>query len=176
MNFIHLSSLLHRDLKPDNLLMVSLDHREYVCCKITDMGCMRGFSKAKATQYYTTGIGTPAYMAPEVLSSEKYSPAADVYSFGVIVFQVFAGSEIFEGDEFKTSWKICEYIVNGKRPAIPARVPTEIQNLISSCWAGDPHARPNFSEIVPVLTQYLKKQKHHHGKHQGHHTRASRNN
>eukprot|EP01106_Pelomyxa_sp_JSP_P018698 TRINITY_DN886_c0_g1_i1.p1 TRINITY_DN886_c0_g1~~TRINITY_DN886_c0_g1_i1.p1 ORF type:complete len:111 (-),score=19.36 TRINITY_DN886_c0_g1_i1:464-796(-) len=91
-----------------------MDPHTTVCCKISDMGCTRGFNRTQATQYYTTGVGTPNFMAPEILNSDKYSTAADVYSFAMTMFFVFAERDPFPASDFGHSWKTWEFVVSGK--------------------------------------------------------------
>jgi proprotein convertase subtilisin/kexin type 5 len=77
--FLHQNNILHRDIKPDNLLIMSLDLNAPVAAKLTDFGTSRAVSKL--TNQYTTGIGTPSYMAPEILSKKPYDTKADVYRY-----------------------------------------------------------------------------------------------
>eukprot|EP01106_Pelomyxa_sp_JSP_P016737 TRINITY_DN6390_c0_g1_i2.p1 TRINITY_DN6390_c0_g1~~TRINITY_DN6390_c0_g1_i2.p1 ORF type:complete len:583 (-),score=112.25 TRINITY_DN6390_c0_g1_i2:121-1725(-) len=167
MNFLHHSSMLHRDLKPDNLLVVSLNARSLVCCKISDMGCTRGFNRIQATQYYTANVGTPIYMAPEIMNSEKYSTAADVYSFSMSLYQIFLedASLFFPISEFPSRWKICEFIASGKRPTIPGTFPSVVRSLVTQGWSHDPHERPSFAEMVSTLDSQLKQRHSRHSRH-----------
>eukprot|EP01106_Pelomyxa_sp_JSP_P006261 TRINITY_DN2005_c0_g1_i1.p1 TRINITY_DN2005_c0_g1~~TRINITY_DN2005_c0_g1_i1.p1 ORF type:complete len:433 (-),score=79.50 TRINITY_DN2005_c0_g1_i1:98-1396(-) len=171
MTFIHKSSILHRDLKPDNLLIVSMDPQSSVCCKISDMGCTRGFNRTQATQYYTTGVGTLKFMAPEILNSDKYSTAADVYSFAMTVYYVFAERDPFLSVEFENGWK-WELVKTGKRPSIPPTIAYAVRSLISQCWSHDPHDRPSFHEIKAILDLHfnnINPKGHHHRRHHHHH-------
>jgi len=100
MAYLHENSILHRDLKTENLLVASLDPTAEVNCKITDFGTSRDITNAQQTQAFTAGIGTPAFMAPELLANQKYKWSADVYSFAVICYQVL--TEKVPYDEFET--------------------------------------------------------------------------
>ncbi|KAH3714368.1 protein serine/threonine kinase [Pelomyxa schiedti] len=97
MNFLHSSHFLHRDLKTDNLLMVSLDELAMLNCKLTDFGTTRDINRIKATGQYTIGIGTPAFMAPELLKNGAYNESVDVYSFSHVAYHVITGTEPFAG-------------------------------------------------------------------------------
>ena len=74
-----------------------------VNCKLTDFGTSRGVNCVTDTASgYTTGVGTPIYMAPEMLKKNKYDEKADVFSFGVMAYNVLTGKEPYA--EFETVW------------------------------------------------------------------------
>ncbi|KAH3760025.1 protein serine/threonine kinase [Pelomyxa schiedti] len=156
MYHIHSAGMLHRDMKPDNLLVVSLNASAVVCCKISDMGTARGINRSQATQYYTKGVGTPAYMAPEILENDKYSTAADVYSFALVILSTLTESQPFATPEFTSQWRIAEFVIAGKRLPIPETVPTWLSTMISECWNANPHERPSFKEITKAFDTELK--------------------
>ncbi|KAH3767846.1 tyrosine protein kinase [Pelomyxa schiedti] len=157
MDYLHQCSILHRDLKPDNLLMCSLDITSDVVCKLIDFGTTRDINVSQATQYYTKGVGTPVFMAPELLDSGKYSQSADVYSFGVMMWSLMSDKEPYANQEaFATSWQIVNFVVSGKRLDIPPTVDKQISDIIESAWAQEPHARPSFSALVDTLDALLK--------------------
>ncbi|KAH3758255.1 tyrosine protein kinase [Pelomyxa schiedti] len=159
MQFLHQSSLLHRDLKPDNLLMVSLDTSAAINCKLTDFGTTRDFNKAQETQLYTLGVGTPVYMAPELLENGKYNSGADVYSFAVLMYHVVTERPPYE--EFESMWKICEFVMAGNRMPLDKTAYPPLAELIEVCWNQDRHARPSFDDITPrietIYQNYLAK-------------------
>lgn len=143
MNFLHLSKpvIIHRDLKSANLLL-----DKHYGVKISDFG----LSRVKAQQYTMTAqVGTFQWMAPEVISSGNYTEKADVYSFGIILWEMIARKIPFYG----MNGVQCSVAVStqGLRPEIPMNTPPDIAKLIRTCWDVDPDLRPSFDQIVKEL-------------------------
>jgi serine/threonine protein kinase len=95
MQFLHANHIMHRDLKTDNLLVVSKDPSSSVHVKLTDFGASRLVSDEGAATY-TKGVGTANYMPPEILNNQAYSSKADVYSFALVVWSIFSQKHPFE--------------------------------------------------------------------------------
>lgn len=79
---MHLQSVTHRDMKPENILLVSNQMNDFRV-KIADLGFAQQFDKEKGLELV---LGTPLYMAPELVQHQKYSEKVDVWSLGVIVY------------------------------------------------------------------------------------------
>mmetsp|Transcript_22553 Transcript_22553/g.28800 ORF Transcript_22553/g.28800 Transcript_22553/m.28800 type:complete len:158 (-) Transcript_22553:162-635(-) len=100
-----------------------------------------------------TCIGTPIYMAPEVLAKDKYSEKADVFSFGVLLVEIYSGSRPYSSEEyagFNQAQLMYQIVNNGIRPDI-SEFPVALQQLVADCWAEDLRLRPSFAEIVVRL-------------------------
>jgi len=145
MNFLHRSGILHRDLKPDNLLVMSLNVNAPAMIKLSDFGSSRSINEELARNY-TAGIGTPIYMAPEILTKEAYSVKADVYSFAVLLYELYDEKTPYE--DFKHSWDVAKYVTEGKRPPRIEGCPDEYWKIIEKCWVQEPTDRPTFEEIL----------------------------
>jgi len=150
MNWLHgICRIIHRDLKPANLLVDS-----NMTVKVTDFGFAEN---VKADRYLLDKRGpkgTALYMAPEVMRQEKFNEKADVYSYGLILWELLTGEELFpqyeDLDPFYQA--IC---FNHERPVPPADTPQSLAQLMKKCWDPDPKVRPSFEEVITSLDEIL---------------------
>ena len=127
---------------PNVLLTTSLQ------VKLADFGLARHL---KSSIEMTKGIGTASWTAPEILRSQPYSTSADVYSFAVVVWELFARTPPFhpmERDQI-----LLAVAVDNARPEIPATVPVAWRSLIENCWQTESDERPLFSEICDWINK-----------------------
>ncbi|PQQ19381.1 uncharacterized protein Pyn_39647 [Prunus yedoensis var. nudiflora] len=147
MEYLHLKNIVHFDLKCDNLL-VNLRDPERPICKVGDFG----LSRIKRNTLVSGGVrGTLPWMAPELLngSSNQVSEKVDVYSFGIVMWEILTGEEPYANMH-------CGAIIGGivnntLRPPIPKRCDSEWKKLMEQCWSPDPADRPSFTEITHRL-------------------------
>ncbi|XP_019174792.1 PREDICTED: RGS domain-containing serine/threonine-protein kinase A [Ipomoea nil] len=141
MNYLHHLNppLVHRDLKSSNLLV---DKNWTV--KVGDFG----LSRVKHETYLTTktGKGTPQWMAPEVLRNEPSDEKADVYSFGVILWEI--ATEKIPWENLNTMQVIGAVGFMNQRLDIPKDVDPQWASIIGSCWHSEPQCRPSFQELM----------------------------
>jgi serine/threonine protein kinase len=97
LNYMHLQNITHRDIKPENILLVSEDP-DCFDIRIADLGFACEFDKNSGLDLV---LGTPLYMAPELVKHEKYSEKVDVWSLGIITYQVLSGKTPFDGKNIK---------------------------------------------------------------------------
>jgi serine/threonine-protein kinase len=128
----HAAGLVHRDVKPGNLLLTPDDR-----VKITDFGIAHA---AGATPITRTGvlIGTPAYLAPERVAGSPAGPAGDLYSLGIVGYECLAGTPPFVG----TAMEIALAHQMRPLPPLPPEVPAGAAALVAELTAKDPAARP----------------------------------
>jgi serine/threonine-protein kinase len=135
----HAAGLVHRDIKPGNLLLAPPDQ-----VKITDFGIAYAAGSAPITR---TGmmVGTPAYVAPERLTGAGATPASDLYSLGIVAYECLAGALPFSG----TAMEVVLSHQMRPLPPLPAAVPAEAAALVAELTAKDPAARPaSAGEVV----------------------------
>ncbi|ELP92435.1 serine/threonine protein kinase HT1, putative [Entamoeba invadens IP1] len=149
--YLHENGILHRDIKPDNLLMFSLDCNEKVNAKLTDFGSARNVNMLMTNMTFTNGIGTPKYMAPEVLNKEHYKKPADVYSFAITMVECFLWSNAYPKTIYMYPWTIADDVASGKRPNTIKTLEEKYQNVIEKCWKQKVEERITINEAVNIL-------------------------
>ncbi|KAL7716711.1 Protein kinase domain containing protein [Entamoeba marina] len=151
--YLHSNGILHRDIKPDNMLVLSLEENVPVNAKLTDFGSSRNVNTLMCNKTFTKGIGSPAYMAPEVLKRSKYQATADIFSFAVTMYETFDWKSAYPNTEyrFKFPWKIAEFVTKGERLEQTKNINDGIYDLISNCWKHTPEERLQIKEIVERL-------------------------
>ncbi|KAG7339382.1 protein tyrosine kinase [Nitzschia inconspicua] len=142
MAFLHAKNIIHRDLKLSNILL----DRNYRA-KISDFG----MSVAMSGQEPTAETGTYRYMAPEVIRHESYSSLADVYSFGICLWQLITREIPFAT---MTPIQAAFRVAQGERPPIPDSTPSPLKDIILACWEQDSRKRPSFTWIAMALYDY----------------------
>lgn len=129
----HSVGLVHRDVKPGNLL-ITPDRR----VKITDFGIARIADQVPLT---ATGqvMGTVQYLSPEQASGKPASPSTDIYSIGIVAYEALAGHRPFTGE---SQVAIAMSQINDDPPPLPTSIPEPVRNLVMSCLAKHPDDRP----------------------------------
>lgn len=146
MNYLHQNNIIHRDLKAANLLM---DENEVV--KVADFGVAR---VKVETGVMTAETGTYRWMAPEVIEHKPYDHKADVFSFGVVMWELLTGKLPYE---YLTPLQAAVGVVQkGLRPNIPKHTNPSLAELLERCWQQDPILRPDFSEVTEILQKISK--------------------
>ena len=149
MTYLHSRNIIHRDLKPGNLLV----NQEWDC-KIADFG----ISTVSNHTTKMTCVGTPVYMAPEVLLKNKYSMKADVFSFGMVLFQLITGQAPYNDVQCNQAQLMYKILYENLRPDL-SPLPIPMQQLIRDCWEEDLTLRPSFKE-VSVRLRRMGKENH----------------
>ena len=147
---IHSHNLFHRDVKPENI-MVDGD----LNVKVTDFGFVR-LPNSELTQTLKV-VGTPFYMAPEAYTSSKVDERADIFSFGVVAYELLLDRKPFMANSFPQLRKAIQTEMPLGPKKIDPSFPIEVQNMLALTLKKDPKDRyPSAAEIAVDLNNYLK--------------------
>ncbi|KAM6956227.1 mitogen-activated protein kinase kinase kinase 21 [Aplochiton taeniatus] len=152
MHYLHEEAvvpIIHRDLKSSNILLlepISNDDIGRKTLKITDFGLAREWHKTTKM----SAAGTYSWMAPEVIKSSLFSKGSDVWSYGVLLWELLTGEVPYRGiDGLAVAYGVA---VNKLTLPIPSTCPEPFAKLMEECWDQDPHVRPPFSCILEQLS------------------------
>lgn len=148
MRIIHASQTIHRDLKPGNIMIIQKGHTTHFA-KILDFGLAKTQTVTRVTE---TGmvVGTLNYMSPEQLLHSKYSTASDIYSLGVVFYEMLTGERPFKGE---TPLEILQEIFKGFT-LLPKGIPPHLQTLIKDMLAKEPDERPSAETLYKQLLTF----------------------
>ncbi|XP_067831039.1 mitogen-activated protein kinase kinase kinase 10 [Heptranchias perlo] len=151
MNYLHNEAVvpvIHRDLKSSNILILEKaedDDLANKTLKITDFGLAREWHRTTKM----SAAGTYAWMAPEVIKLSLFSKSSDVWSFGVLLWELLTGEVPYrEIDGLAVAYGVA---VNKLTLPIPSTCPEPFGKLMEDCWNSDAHSRPSFTAILAQL-------------------------
>ncbi|XP_034258509.1 vascular endothelial growth factor receptor 3 isoform X1 [Pantherophis guttatus] len=158
MEFLASRKCIHRDLAARNILL-----SENNVVKICDFGLARDIYKDP--DYVRKGSARLPlkWMAPESIFDKVYTTQSDVWSFGVLLWEIFSlGASPYPGVQINEEF--CQRLKDGTRMRAPEYATAEIYRIMLNCWYGDPKERPTFSDLVEILGDLLQENVQQEGK------------
>ncbi|CAJ1081998.1 proto-oncogene serine/threonine-protein kinase mos [Xyrichtys novacula] len=155
LRFLHSHNVVHLDIKPANILVSSED-----VCKIADFGCSlkldHGCEASPISPYLSHVGGTYTHRAPELLRGEGVSPKADIYSFGITMWQLISREQPYTGERQHVLYAV---VAHNLRPSLhinsvfQSKLGQRCKTLVERCWSRDVSCRPTAHELLPHLEQ-----------------------
>jgi hypothetical protein len=153
---LHQQKIIHLDVKPSNFLLI----KDGSLIKIADFGISK-LKKTDGTSFTNhSNLGTIGFQAPELCVNNDYGPHSDIYSFGIMMFEILFGispytHEEISHEDFKKSVRL------GKRPNLEQfekfdEKLTKLVELMTKCWDSKKNNRPNTEEIIEFLNDFIK--------------------
>ncbi|XP_077221085.1 protein kinase superfamily protein [Tasmannia lanceolata] len=144
MRYLHSQGVIHRDLKSHNLLL-----NDGMRVKVADFGTSCLETQCRASK---GNAGTYRWMAPEMIKEKPCTRKVDVYSFGIVLWELSTALVPFQGmTPVQAAYAVSE---KNARPPLPENCSPVLTNLIKRCWSANPSKRPDFSYIVSILETY----------------------
>ncbi|XP_025076879.1 leucine-rich repeat serine/threonine-protein kinase 1-like isoform X3 [Pomacea canaliculata] len=147
LHYLHKNKVLYRDLKSDNVLICSLDPSDDINVKISDYG----ISKFATPQGMMGMVGTPGYMAPEIMYGQAYDEKVDIFSFAMVIYETLTGHQPFES--YPRLHQLNQIInFERRRPSLKEYnvVPCfpYLESLMHEMWEHEPNKRPSAVDVM----------------------------
>eukprot|EP00455_Lapot_gusevi_P056337 TRINITY_DN9339_c0_g1_i2.p1 TRINITY_DN9339_c0_g1~~TRINITY_DN9339_c0_g1_i2.p1 ORF type:complete len:405 (-),score=117.51 TRINITY_DN9339_c0_g1_i2:201-1328(-) len=150
LDHIHNHKMLHRDIKGANILLTSTG-----LIKLGDFGFSHQYDDTVSGVVANTFCGTPYYLAPELWNNQRYSKKADVWSLGVLLYEILALKRPFTATNMKG---LMAKVLNGEFPALPEKYSADFRDVIRQILVVDANQRPSVAQIfeIPFVKEGLK--------------------
>ena len=153
--YLHENGVLYRDLKPDNLLVASVSHTANTNCKLSDFGTAIIVDDVSVAKRHTGSIGTPVYMAPEMMQNGEYNAGVDVYSLAMTMWEILSEKAPF--GHLKRIWDLPRLVLDGMRPEVDSDWDKKLAKVIGDCWLHNAERRPSAKEAAEQLEKIYEK-------------------
>src|SRR6185312_2136115 len=152
LDYVHYRGIVHRDIKPANIMIARTGG-----VKVMDFGIARDTNFGDLTEA-GTGVGTPAYMSPEQVLGDKLDARSDIFSLGVVLYQMLTGKKPFVEDEKKSAMHKIRLEKHESARSINPEIPRELNNIIDHCLEKQPRDRWRSAQhMTMALERFLAK-------------------
>jgi hypothetical protein len=150
LDYAHFRGIIHRDIKPANVI---ISHRGEV--KLMDFGIARDDTLADLTET-GTGLGTPSYMSPEQILGDKLDFRSDIFSLGIVLYQMIVGRKPFVEDDTRTVMQKIRLDRYTSPRKLNTTVPRAMERVLARCMEKMPANRyPSTQSLIDDLTEFL---------------------
>jgi predicted Ser/Thr protein kinase len=150
LDYAHFRGIIHRDIKPANVI---ISHQGEV--KLMDFGIARDHALADLTEA-GTGVGTPSYMSPEQILGDKLDFRSDVFSLGIVLYQMLTGRKPFMEDEARTVMQKIRLDRYTSARRVAADIPSSMERILARCMEKLPANRyPSTQALIEDLVEFL---------------------
>ncbi|TAK78554.1 MAG: hypothetical protein EPO11_01100 [Gammaproteobacteria bacterium] len=149
--FLHKTAeIIHRDVNTANVF-IDVDKGDIV---LGDFGLAKKFEDLNKDIESTTIVGAPACMAPEVILGALYTPKSDIYSFGMVAWDLVDNGE---NDPYPSDnpYQIIRFVLKGQRPTIPVGCDDQLSKVIKRCWVQGPTLRPTAEQLLADMDSLI---------------------
>ncbi|KAM9337689.1 proto-oncogene serine/threonine-protein kinase mos [Symphorus nematophorus] len=153
LRFLHAHSVVHLDIKPANVLLSPED-----VCKICDFGCSlkleQGCEVSSISPHVSHVGGTYTHRAPELLRGQEVSPKADIFSFGITLWQLITREQPYTGDRQHVLYAVVAHNLRPcvlTHPVFRSERGKRYRTVLSRCWSAEGRCRPSAQELLPLL-------------------------
>jgi serine/threonine protein kinase len=148
--YLHENNILFRDLKTEN---IGLDENDQV--KLFDFGLCREVDPSQGKPYKLTGmIGSWFYMAPEVYYEKPYDESIDIFSLGIVMWQLVALDRLYPGVS-STQMLEADVMAKGMRPKVQPDWPESLKRMLTNMWSEDPEDRPTARNVSIMIKREI---------------------
>lgn len=145
--YLHSVGIVHRDVKPANVLLPGYGESDLERAKLTDLGVAIRLEDTRVTVEGSV-VGTATYLSPEQVRGAAITPATDIYALGLVLLEAMAGVASFEGSGVE-----CALARLHRPPAVPASTPQWLAALLAAMTAMDPARRPDAAAVATALRE-----------------------
>jgi serine/threonine protein kinase len=149
LDHVHRNKMLHRDIKGANVLLMSSG-----LVKLGDFGFSQQYEDTVSGAVAGTFCGTPYYLAPELWKRQRYSKKADIWSLGILLYEMMALKRPFNGNGMKP---LMDSVLKGQAPPLPQHFSQDLRDLCTAMLTPDPNQRPSIASLFqrPYLQKLL---------------------